>query len=719
MSTSVGNAGSRVRFGVFEFDLQTGELWKHGLPVRLQDQPARILRLLLSRPGELVTREEIRRELWPEDTFVDYEHGLHRAINKLRDALCDPAAEPRFIETRARAGYRFIGSLASELEGADRTSATVVAASIPLAAASPIRKNLFGNVMRSRTTVFAAVALIFTTLSLLLFLAATRKSFHVQVLPLVTLVGTQVSPTISPDGNEIAFVYNPEGSNRFDIYLKGLKDDNFVRITRGTGSPDAPAFSPDGQQIAYSNLVETKPGVLDRSIMVMSRLGGNPHVVKQVFTDSSNRVVWSADGRFLVYSDQPTGEPEGIFVASLDGSTVRRLTTAPTGREDRDPSVSQRDEVIFVRDGGLHSSDLYTVAISGGNPNRVTFLNKWIESPIWSSDDDSIIFAVEPNSGLSQSIYVVPRTGGDPQPMPYFGLDATHPSLARNGKKFVFLRSAPVNISVWQLRIGSRESPTKLISSTRTDENAITSPDGTKIAFTSTRDGGMAIWRCDRDGSNAVRLAPLGEEGGAPAWSPDGSHIAFDYWSRGHSSIHIVGSNGGPVESLPGGSFNDIIPAWMPDGTSLLFASNRSGGFEIWKSGLRGQNPIQVTRNGGAWEDLSPDRRYIYYNKPSDKTFALPLRGVWRMPVSGGEEQLVAKLPDWDWRVSGDGVYFVNYQTSTLEYEEFFTGKTKVLQSLNNPPLGRSLSISPDGFLFYPQRAPDRAEILLAEGGNW
>jgi len=87
--------------------------------------------------------------------------------------------------------------------------------------------------------------------------------------------------------------------------------------------------------------------------------------------------------------------------------------------------------------------------------------------------------------------------------------------------------------------------------------------------------------------------------------------------------------------------------------------------------------------------------------------------------VSGGKEQLVAKLPEWDWRVSDNGVYFVNNGTSMLEYEEFFTGNTKVLQSLNNPPLGRNLSISPDGFLFYPQRAPDRAEILIAQGGKW
>jgi Tol biopolymer transport system component/DNA-binding winged helix-turn-helix (wHTH) protein len=685
--------------------------------MRLQDQPARILRLLLSRPGELITRDEIRRELWPDDVFVDHEHGLHRAINKLREALCDSAADPRFIETRARTGYRFIGSIPPEVEESGKTRETGIATSEPPSVASPIRKPLLA---RYRATLLGAAALTLGAFFLLLFSAATKKSLHIQVLPLVTLAGTQASPTISPDGNEIAFVYNPERSNNFAIYLKGLHDDNFVRITSGPGFPDDPAFSPDGQQIAYSYYLQKKPGILERSVMVMSRLGGNPHLVRQVSADADSRVGWSPDGRFLVCADQPKGEPEGIFAVSLDGSTARRLTTAPPGGEDRQPSVSQKDgQVVFVRNDGLHSSDLYMAAISGGQPMRVTSLHRWIDYPIWTSDDDSIIFAAELNSGLSESLYVVPRSGGDPQAMPFFGLDAARPSVSRNGKKFVFLKSEPVNISVWQLRIGSSESPTKLIGSTRIDESSIASPDGSKIAFVSTRDGTMALWRCDRDGSNAVRLASLGEEGGSPAWSPDSSHIAFDNWSSGHSRIQVIASNGGPAESLGTGSFNDVVPAWTSDGNSLLFASNRSGRFEIWKSGLRGQNAIQVTRNGGVWPDLSPDRRYLYYNKPRDKSFGLPLPGVWRIPVSGGEEQLVAKLPEWGWRVTGNGVYFVNHQASALEYEEFFTGKTKVLQHLNNPPLGRHVSISPDGFLFYPQRAPDKVEILLAEGGTW
>ena len=103
-----GSKSLRVRFSVYEADLRTGELRKHGNRLRLQDQPFQVLSLLLERPGELVTREELRQKLWPADTFVDFDHSLNTAINKLRETLGDSSTEPRFIETLPRRGYRFI-----------------------------------------------------------------------------------------------------------------------------------------------------------------------------------------------------------------------------------------------------------------------------------------------------------------------------------------------------------------------------------------------------------------------------------------------------------------------------------------------------------------------------------------------------------------------------------------------------------------------------------
>jgi TolB-like protein/DNA-binding winged helix-turn-helix (wHTH) protein/Flp pilus assembly protein TadD len=107
----------RVRFGIFEVDLRAGELRKHGLRVRLQEQPFKVLAMLLERSGQVVTREELQKKLWPADTFVDFDHGLNKVINKIREALSDSAENPRFVETVARRGYRFL----AEVKVADPT----------------------------------------------------------------------------------------------------------------------------------------------------------------------------------------------------------------------------------------------------------------------------------------------------------------------------------------------------------------------------------------------------------------------------------------------------------------------------------------------------------------------------------------------------------------------------------------------------------------------
>ena len=101
----------RTRFGAFEVDLRSGEVHKHGIRLKLQDQPFQVLATLLERPGEVVTREELRQKLWPADTFVDFDTGLNSAVKKLRDVLSDSAEEPRYIETLPRRGYRFIADV--------------------------------------------------------------------------------------------------------------------------------------------------------------------------------------------------------------------------------------------------------------------------------------------------------------------------------------------------------------------------------------------------------------------------------------------------------------------------------------------------------------------------------------------------------------------------------------------------------------------------------
>src|SRR5712671_4957271 len=119
-----------LRFGVFEVDVRAGELRKQGVRVKLQEQPFQVLTVLLQCPGEVVTREELRNQNWPADTFVDFDNSLNTAINKLREALGDSAESPRFIETLPRRGYRFIAPV-TEVDGTTKASATNVSLAGP------------------------------------------------------------------------------------------------------------------------------------------------------------------------------------------------------------------------------------------------------------------------------------------------------------------------------------------------------------------------------------------------------------------------------------------------------------------------------------------------------------------------------------------------------------------------------------------------------------
>src|SRR5262245_38785213 len=123
MRWHVDSNTAAVRFGAFEFDPRSGELRTSDSRVLLQEQPLRILIRLLDRPGALVTRDELRRELWSDETFVDFEHGLNAAVKRLRDALGDCADEPRFIETLPRRGYRFVAQVAPAIAGTRRMTA--------------------------------------------------------------------------------------------------------------------------------------------------------------------------------------------------------------------------------------------------------------------------------------------------------------------------------------------------------------------------------------------------------------------------------------------------------------------------------------------------------------------------------------------------------------------------------------------------------------------
>ena len=193
----VSSSTQIVRFGVFEADFKTGELRKNGVKVHLQGQPFQVCAILLERSGELVTREELRQQVWPEDTFVDFDHALNTAITKIRNALGDEAENPRFVQTLPRRGYRFIGPVDKPIQ---------------LASSPTAPKLRFERLTAKNKWLIAS-----TTLLILILLTGigiwrssrTRAEAPlppIEVAPLAGLPGVQIEPAFSPDGNQVAFV---------------------------------------------------------------------------------------------------------------------------------------------------------------------------------------------------------------------------------------------------------------------------------------------------------------------------------------------------------------------------------------------------------------------------------------------------------------------------------------------------------------------------------
>ena len=181
-----------LRFGSFELDLQSGELRKAGVLVGLQEQSLKVLVELLARPGELVTREQLRQRLWPSGTFVDYEHGLNAVINRLRETLGDSADSPRFIQTVPRRGYRFIASVegGAETVAGEPVEPTSVTRDLPASQSSPPRKRIGRSIAIAASGLILMVAMVAAVG--LLRRTPTIDTPPTRTAPLTRLAGSEI-----------------------------------------------------------------------------------------------------------------------------------------------------------------------------------------------------------------------------------------------------------------------------------------------------------------------------------------------------------------------------------------------------------------------------------------------------------------------------------------------------------------------------------------------
>jgi Tol biopolymer transport system component len=690
------------RFGVFEIDPSARELRKHGVRLKLQDQPFAVLLILVEKPGQVITKEELQERLWPADTFVEFDKGIYNAMKRLRETLGDEAETPRYIETLPRRGYRFIAPV--QERATDKLLADTV---------KPSSKRVWIQAMSLGTAV------------VLLSAIAVWRTRHkresplpsLEVVPLVALQRAQASPAFSPDGNQVAFGGYEGGDGA--IYTTLVGGDKPLRLTVKSGVC-CPSWSPDGRQIAFMRFLQ--PGM---SINVVSALGG---AEKSLYTEESGgvrgmcaRLDWSPDGRMLAFGEsKDRGIHSRIALLSLDDLTIRPLTSPVQQEVDCEPAFSPDGlRVAFGRGSvGGFGQDLFVVPVTGGEPRRLTFDNAWGGAPVWTQDGRDIIFSSKRGGLLN--LWRISATGGSPRPVSGVGALAYHPTVPRKGNLLAY-EHASMSSSIWQIILKDKaqalSTPSPVIASRgMINWRPSVSPDGTQVVFESDRLGYSDIWYCTRDGSNCTQLTSLHGTAGTARWSPDGRHIVFEFQSRHYYELYVVDMPDGQPRLLPTFSESDNgAPNWSHDGKWIYFySSHEKGALQLWKIPFQGGSPVRVTTNGGVYAIESDDGNFIYYSK-----FEEP--GVWRMQLNSGKEERILDEPqgnDWfNWALSPSGVYFLNRSgkgKQRIEFFDFNTRRRTLISYVEKPSYG--LALAPDGkSLLYSQNDSEDYEIMLVK----
>ena len=690
------------RFGLFEADLRSRELRKNGRKVPLQGQPFQVFAILLRESGKVVTREELRQEVWPGDTFVDFDHGLNTAVTKIRTALGDSTDSPRFVETLPRLGYRFIGPV-------DKP--------VSQSASPPTPKGRF----KGRSTRVKWLLALGTSALLMSGIAIWRfasnhadTSLRIEIVPLVGLPGMESDPSFSPDGNQVAFaIRSPESSGIYTTVVGGEKS---MRITTHPGDR-GPRWSPDGRQLAFTRYSEQ--GV---AIYVIPVLGGTEHRLYSSPAGITSRTVdWSPDGKSLAITEIAADRVHTwIALLWLADSAKQRLTSPSNQEADCSPAFSPDGSTIAFARGITPGvvSDVYVVPTSGGEPKRLTNDNTWIIGPpAWTPDGRDIVFS-STRGGLA-SLWRISASGGIPRPVLGVGLNAYGPSISRKANQLVYQQMDFKN-NIWRLNLSdekTRQGPPFIVIADKGPSlgRPHFSPEGNRIAFESDRLGYKDIWACNSDGSNCGQMTALHGTAGAVTWSPDGREVAFEFRPKQHSEVYLAEVGGGPprlLETFTGADNGG--PKWSRDGKWIYFYSNHGGSLEIWKTQLGGGSPVQVTTNGGVFGEESSDGRFFYFAK-------LEVPGLWRMPLDGGHETRLFDQPFvpfswWDWGLTEKGIYFTNFQSSpnaTVAFFEFATNKIFPIWTLTNRPFV-GLSISADGkSILYAQNEYSQSDIML------
>lgn len=539
-----------ARFGLFEVNLETGEVKKAGVRVRLQHQPFLVLSILLERPGRLVTRDELRERLWPDDTFVDFEHGVTTAVKKLRQALNDSASKPRFVETLPKRGYRFVAEVEFDEAGPEASPTASdrpldapppAASDEPVAPASsqaisdepptpvpPVRIESGGGALSRRALWLTALGAGVVALGLFLTLSPDRGSLPSDSVRRFSFAPESLrradpGPAISPDGKFIAYVGDaPE----FSLWVRAVASEEAYAI-EGSREARLPFWSPDSRFIGY---------VSEGRLMRASPQGGSPVTICDMPAGNYNGGAWTQSGEIyfsagfppLIYRVPATGgDPEHAFSPAT--------LIEPGGRYD--PAVpaypTDRNLMAFAV-GSLFARRIVVRDLDTGEERvldtgrRPAFSASGQLLYDWGGNVWAVPFAAADLAASGEAVLVA-RQG--------------QRASASNAGTLVYaddLEASRKERFVWRGAEGSRLK--ELEAAFDSIWYFSPAPDGRRIAVVDRQDDTWRLWVVDVESGRRRRLA-VEARLGYPVWSPDGERLAYRVGQGEGAVVRIVGAD--------------------------------------------------------------------------------------------------------------------------------------------------------------------------------
>jgi eukaryotic-like serine/threonine-protein kinase len=473
-------------------------------------------------------------------------------------------------------------------------------------------------------------------------------------VPFTTLPGEQLSPSFSSDGRKVAFVWGTIMSPHLSICVKDLGSGGQTCQPASDRGEYSPAWSPDGKWIAYL----TDSINVAHEVWIRSVLTGERRRIASAISYPGwalfRLLAWTPDSRALVSTSS-----RSLHLIPIDGRPARRLTEPPDEETaDIMPSVASDGQSIAFTRLSRGVATIYVTRLNHAEAlipiSPPQLQSQARAAAAWWPNHRELIVAAG-----SQSLSEIWRVSLDGKrsllarvPSSLVSID-----ISADGRRLVYSQDRP-DTNIWTLPLEGGTVEAQLceqLSSTRDDTNPQYSPDGTRVAFESSRSGYHEIWIGSRSGPDAVQLTHFnGPTTGSPHWSPDGTTLVFDSRLNGVGAIFTVAASGGSPKAITAGTAHSVVPSWSHDGRWIYFASSRSGRMQVWRTRPDRTDPEQITRDGGFAAVDSPDGESLYYTKSRGAE-----TGLWRMSLQNRAETMIAPVvQDRTFAVTPAGVYF-------------------------------------------------------------